>query len=138
MKMNPARMAARIYLVAAMGEAAKRSAEDMDRAEDAKKLRCIASYASSVMKSLFDQLPPEKRAGVAKQAKHMRMEVVPRTQKKTDGENLRVLSVDDMDELVAFDPLSCVACELEGKELKNCPLRKLYAKYDCDIMCDRE
>ena len=137
-KINPARVARQVYTLAAVSVMAREMMADAPSKASAKKLRAVADFTELVLKDLQAQLSPERRAAVARQAMYMRADVVPQTAKDPDSANLRVLTVDEVQMLLDSDPLDCMACIREGKEVRRCPRRRLLERFDLDVQCERE
>lgn len=134
---NTGRIAQTIVSLAAFEVWCEDMAVEMPTAESRKKLKCMNSYAKSVLKDLFASLPPEMRNTAERKAKRYRIDVVPRTQIYKPEKGEVVLTLEEVAELLRADPMECVACERSGEERENCPFRLLGAKHGLDVECEQ-
>ena len=134
---NTGRIAQTIVALASFEVWCNDMAAEMPTAESRKKVKCMNSYAKSVLKDLFASLPPEMRNTAERRAKRYRIDIVPKTQVNKPEESEVVMTLAEVAELLRADPMECVACERVGEEMENCPFRELAMRYGLSIICEQ-
>lgn len=134
---NTGRLAQNIVTLAALEVWAGDVAEEMPTAESRKKLKCMNSYAKSVLKDMFMSLPLEMRPVAERKAKRYRIDVVPKTQIYKPEKGEVVLTLEEVAELLRADPMECVACERTGEEMLSCPFRELAERHGLALTCEQ-
>lgn len=133
---NLGRIAQILVTLGALNAYCEDCAADMPSATARRKMKCIATYTSNIMKELFESLPMHMRKTAEYRTKSFRIDIVPKTQVLREFETIP-LKKEEIAELLRADPMECVACERTGDEMRNCPFRQLSEKHGLEIICEQ-
>lgn len=101
-------------------------------------LKTLRTWSRKAAEQCFTSIPADKRDGTVRQAKQKRVSITTTASPLKEGMHERVLTIDEINELIRVDPLMCAFCERDQKTLKKCSFRRSLLKMDLDGFCTDE
>ena len=86
-------------------------------------LRIVSENIQLALNAICDGLDGDQLSGLMRYAKNVELQLVPKHSPQTQREEF-IVQRDDLEALLKNATGDCAFCELEGNEIKRCPIRK--------------